>query len=79
MNEWKLVPVTPTQAMLDANGTSIAPVGTAWLSEDARQTWAAMLAAAPEDPCGNYTAAKRTRWRAGWPKWKDFRLPRLAA
>lgn len=47
---WVIVPVEPTQAMLDANGTSNVPAGTQWLNEDARNTWASMLAAAPNPP-----------------------------
>lgn len=47
---WKLVPVEPTVAMLDANGKCGEPSGQAWLHDDARATWAAMLAAAPDPP-----------------------------
>ncbi len=49
MTECTIVPKVPTQAMLDANGSSIAPQWKAWLEQDARETWAAMLAAAPPD------------------------------
>lgn len=42
-----MVPREPTRAMLEANGRSVAPEGNAWLERDARETWAAMLAASP--------------------------------
>lgn len=45
---WKLVPIEPTLEMIKANGTSGTPEGDEWLADDARKTWAAMLAAAPE-------------------------------
>lgn len=38
-----LVPIEPTQAMLDANGVCVCPDGKAWLEKDARETWTAML------------------------------------
>jgi hypothetical protein len=41
--EWKLVPVEPTPEMIAANGSSAAQSGRAWLAQDARETWAAML------------------------------------
>jgi len=44
---FQLVPINPTQSMLDANGRSEFPEGKEWLERDARATWAAMLAAAP--------------------------------
>lgn len=44
---WVLVPREPTQEMIEANGRSICDEGNAWLERDARTTWAAMLAAAP--------------------------------
>ncbi len=47
-SEWVMVPREPTQAMLDANGDCDFPEGKAWLEKDARTTWAAMLAAAPQ-------------------------------
>jgi hypothetical protein len=47
MTQWKLVPVEPTEEMIAANGHSDIPEGQVFLAEDARQTWAAMLAAAP--------------------------------
>lgn len=66
MNEWKLVPVAPTQAMLDAAGECPVPEGKAWLDDDARATWGAMLAAAPEPPHTSMTrgeAAAFQNWR----------------
>lgn len=48
-----LVPVEPTQSMLDANGDCPGyPEGKAWLERDARETWKAMLAARPDAPAG---------------------------
>ena len=41
------VPVEPTQGMLDAAGMCIVPDGKEWLDQSNRETWAAMLAAAP--------------------------------
>ena len=50
IDQYKLVPVEPTQAMLDAAGMCIVPEGKKWLDDSNRETWAAMLAAAPEAP-----------------------------
>ena len=47
---YALVPVEPTQAMLDAAGMCVVPEGKRWLDASNRETWAAMLAAAPEAP-----------------------------
>ncbi|MHB1407984.1 MAG: hypothetical protein ACYCXC_00070 [Acidovorax defluvii] len=47
---YALVPVEPTQAMLDAAGMCVVPEGKEWLDASNRETWAAMLAAAPEAP-----------------------------
>ena len=47
---YALVPVEPTQAMLDAAGMCIVPEGKKWLDDSNRETWTAMLAAAPEAP-----------------------------
>ena len=44
---YALVPVEPTQGMLDAAGMCIVPDGKEWLDQSNRGTWAAMLAAAP--------------------------------
>lgn len=48
MTQWKLVPVEPTDEMILANCYSDAPTFQTWLAEDARQTWTAMLNAAPQ-------------------------------
>lgn len=45
---WKLVPVEPTEAMLDAHYDAHATADTVF--GDARDVWAAMLAAAPANP-----------------------------
>lgn len=50
---WKLAPIVPTQAMLDANGKSTLPEVKEWLEKDARETWAAMIAEVPEPPTDN--------------------------
>jgi len=47
---YALVPVEPTQAMLDAAGMCVVPEGKRWLDDSNRETWTAMLAAAPEAP-----------------------------
>lgn len=47
---WKLVPVEPTPEMLNANGQCPIALGQRFLHDDARNTWAAMLAAAPPAP-----------------------------
>ena len=44
---YALVPVEPTQGMLDAAGMCIVPDGKKWLDQSNRETWAAMLAATP--------------------------------
>ena len=46
---YALVPVEPTQGMLDAAGMSIVPAGKEWLDQSNRETWAAMLAAANKE------------------------------
>ncbi len=43
---YALVPVEPTQAMLDAAGMCIIPDGKEWLDQSNREVWATMLAAA---------------------------------
>jgi hypothetical protein len=43
---YALVPVEPTQAMLDAAGMCVVPEGKGWLDASNRECWAAMLAAA---------------------------------
>jgi len=48
MTQWKLVPIEPTEEMIAANGQSDRPDVKAFLAEDARKTWAAMLTAAPQ-------------------------------
>lgn len=48
--DYVLVPMEPTEAMELANGTCMFPQGQEWLREDARKTWAAMLAAWLADP-----------------------------
>ena len=47
---YALVPVEPTQAMLDAAGMCVVPEGKRWLDDSNRETWTAMRAAAPEAP-----------------------------
>ena len=49
-NGWVMVPKEPTAEMIRANGQSGFDVGDKWLAEDAKQTWVAMLAAAPQPP-----------------------------
>jgi len=43
---YALVPVEPTEAMLDAAGMSIVPDDNEWLDQSNREVWASMLAAA---------------------------------
>lgn len=50
--KYALVPVEPTQGMLDAAGMSIVPAGKEWLDQSNRETWAAMLAAAKRNKEG---------------------------
>ena len=64
--EWKFVPVTPTPEMVAANGSSVSQEGREWLAQDARETWAAMLAAAPADPAPK----RRGRKPSGLPSRK---------
>lgn len=47
-----VAPREPTIEMQRANGSSLVEdeVSRAWLDRDARETWAAMLAAIPDDP-----------------------------
>ena len=49
---WKLVPIEPTPEMIAANGTCDVPEGAQMLADDARATWAAMIAAAPSPQHG---------------------------
>ena len=46
---YALVPVEPTQAMLDAAGMSIVLAGKEWLDQSNREVWASMLAAANKE------------------------------
>lgn len=61
---YKVVPVEPTQGMLDAAGMCIVPDGKEWLDQSNRETWAAMLAAAPaQQPAAAVPAANVTPMR----------------
>jgi len=55
VTEWKLAPVEPTPAMLQA-GTQHCGTGMFGTDEEARNVYAAILAAAPADPIAEYTA-----------------------
>ena len=46
---YALVPVEPTQAMLDAAGMCVVPEGKEWLDASNREVWHAMLAAANKE------------------------------
>jgi hypothetical protein len=46
---WQLVPVEPTQAMLDADASSTILEAAEFLNKSTRYTWNAMLAAAKEE------------------------------
>jgi hypothetical protein len=45
---WKLVPVEPTQEMLDAHSKTFGYVDTRWCEGDIEGAWEAMLASAPK-------------------------------
>lgn len=58
---WKLVPVEPTQEMIEQGSSTINDSGGSARWSETREAWAAMLAAAPTPPVDENTSQERVR------------------